>query len=278
MQPLKSGELELLAAISETKIVNEPAERLDELFRYCFMLVGLREKSFPNELETLFLYEFLKENYGGHSISEIKLAFKMAIKGELDLPLEDVKSYENFSVVYLSSIINSYRRWSGQEYRHLEKHIPPNEEDIKYLEGPKKEIHWGFTIEREYQHFLSFGDEHWKLYPIGFYEQLVKDEILDSELFRKAMLIVRTKLIGQLEKQRAALEMRKFENAEKKERVAFAQSINKTNLQELIKKIDAYKSGEQDSELEVVAKQYCVLQFFKNSKQNMKQHVYVAAE
>lgn len=232
----------------------------------------------PNELETLFLHEFLKENYGGHSISEIKLAFNKAVKGELDLPMDEVKCYENFSVIYLSSIINSFRRWAGHEYRQIEKYIPPSEEDIKYLEGQRKELHWGFLIENAYQHFLSFGDEGWKLYPIGFYEQLVMDKIFDEQFFRKAMPIVRKKVVSEYHAEKNKLLLRRFKEADENSREAFAKQINQTNLIEVENKINSYLSGERDGELEVVAKQYCVLQFFKNSKQNMKKHVYVSAE
>lgn len=238
-------------------------------------MVGLREKSLPNDLETLFLHEFIKENYGGHSISEVKIAFNMAVKGELDLPLEEVRCYENFSVLYLSSIINSFRRWAREEYRHIEKHIPPPESDLKYLEGPRQEVHWGFIIEKEYQHFLSFGDEHWKMFPVGFYDQLVADEIFEPEFFRKAMPIIRKKMIGELGKEKAMLEMNKYDNIGDAERKEFAKSINQTNLRTVAEKIDGYKTGDKDSELEITAKQYCVLQFFKNSKESMKQHVYV---
>ena len=271
-EPLKTGAL--LAAISEKKIIEESVHNLNELFKYCFLLVGLREKGLPNELETLFLHEFIKENYGGHSISEVKLAFKMAVKGELDLPPEEVLCYENFSVLYLSSIINSFRRWARDEYRQIEKHIPPPESDVKYLEGPRQEIHWGFIIEKEYQHFLSFGDEHWKIFPVGFYEQLVTDQIFEPEFFRKAMPIIRNKMIGALGKERAILEMNRFDGMDG-ERKEFAESINQTNIRAAQGKIDGYKTGDKDSELEIAAKQYCVLQFFKNSKESMKQHVYV---
>ncbi len=269
-----------MEAIKEEKIIKESIHNLNELFKYCFLLVGLREKSLPNELETLFLHEFIKENYGGHSISEVRLAFNMAVKGELDLPIEDVRCYENFSVLYLSSIINSFRRWARDEYRQIEKHIPPSESDLKCLEAPLQEIHWGSLIEKSYQHFLSFGEKGWRTFPVGFYDQLVTDDIMDAQLFRKAMPIVRKKLIGELQKDKAVLQMRRFDadDVEKSERAKYHKSATELKIQEIDKATGEYSSGEKDVELEICAKQYCVLQFFKNSKENMKQHVYVPAE
>jgi len=264
--------------VKQTKIVNESIENLNELFQFCFLLVGLRERNFPNELETLFIHQYIRENYGGHSIAEIKMAFKMAVKGELDLERDEVKCYENFSVMYLSQVINSYRRWASQEYFQIEKFIPPDENEIKLLEGSKEEVHWGYLIENSYQHYLSFGEEGWRTYPVDFYNQLVKDDLVDAELFRKAMPIVRKKIVGDLQREKAVLQMKRFGDGEKTEREEYYQSANALSIQEADKGMNQYMSGEKDGELEVCAKQYCVLQFFKNSKQNFKQKVYVAVD
>lgn len=264
--------------MKQNKIVDESIENLNDLFRFCFLMVGLRERNFPNELESLFIHQYLRENYGGHTIAEIKLAFKMAVKGELDLEPDEVKCYENFSVLYLSQVINSYRRWASQEYFQIEKFIPPDPNEIKLLEDKRVEVHWGFLIEKSYQHFLSFGDEGWRTFPVAFYEQLVKDEIVDAELFRKAMPIVRKKLVGELQRDKAVLQMKRFDDEDKSEREEFYKSVNVLSIQKADEEMNNYMSGEKDGELEVCAKQYCVLQFFKNSKQSFKNHVYMAAE
>lgn len=261
------------------KIANETPENIDELFQYCFLLIGLKEKNFPNELEGMFLHQFIRENYGAHSVAEIKIAFNKAVKGELSLKPEEVKCYENFSVLYLSSIINAYRLWAGDAYRQLEKHIPPTESELKRLEAPQEQPHWGYLIEQAYQHFLSFGEEGWKMYPGGFYDQLVRDEQIDGQLFRKAMPIVRKGLVSQLQSEKNRLSIRRFSaDADENSTEARAKQINQTKMLDVDKQIAEYMSGEKDGELEVVAKQYCVLQFFKNSKSNLKQNVYVAAE
>jgi hypothetical protein len=272
-EPLTTGASNLLTAIKGKKIVEESVHNLNELFKFCFLLVGLREKSLPNDLETLFLHQFIKENYGGHSISEVK----MAVKGELDLPMEEVRCYENFSVLYLSSIINSFRRWAEVEYRHIEKYIPPPDSDLKYLEGPRKEIHWGQLIEQEYQHFLSFGIERTKLWPAGFYDQLVTDGLLEDG-FRKVMPDIRERLISEQvnEKQKEINSKNRISSLDG-ERKKFAASICDTNIRTADEKISKFKSGEMDGSIELSAKQECVLQFFKFSKESMKQHVYVPA-
>lgn len=274
-EPLQSGDLKTLQLLTTgKKIYDESVENLNDMFRFCFMLIGLREKNLPNELETLFLHQYVRENYGGHSIEEIRNAFTMAVKNELDIDQDEVTSYENFSPRYFSNIVNAYRRWASQEFRRLEQHIHPTESEMKLLDAPKPEISWGYLIERQYQHFLSFGPEHWKLYPVSFYDQLVKDDLVDRQLFRKAMPVIRKKIIGELQKERAVLEMRKFSDDNPSEVVLKVKSITQRKISELDKSIESNKSGEGDEEMEIMAKQYCVLQFFIKSKKDGLQNVY----
>lgn len=259
----------------ETKAINESTSNIDKLFRYLFTLVGLRFVNYPNDLETLFLHQYLKETFGGHSLNEVKLAFKKAVNGELNLKPEEIHCFENFSPLYLSRIMNAYRIWASEKFRSIEKHIPPSEADQKLLEGPRKDdLHWGKIIEDEYQHFLSFGKEKAKYWPVEIYNQLVKDDFIESELWRKAMVVVRKKAVEDLVKQKVALEIRKFPTADKNKRVEFASSINLTNIMTLEKKIEQYKSGEKDGEIELLAKQYCILQFFMLKKKIMTTHIY----
>lgn len=89
-------------------------EGLVQALRYSMLIVGIREQNFPKEEEAGVLIEFIRRHYGGHTVKEIRLAFEMAIAGKLDV---DSRAFENFSIQYFSSIMNSYRKWAAQEYR-----------------------------------------------------------------------------------------------------------------------------------------------------------------
>lgn len=262
--------------IQEPKLTNATVDEYNSVFQKIFLLVGLREKDFPNQLETLFLFEYLKQNYSSHSLSEILLAFEKAVKGELDIEHKDVVPYDNFSTLYLAGIINAYRKWSGLQHRVLEKYLPPVD-DKKYLQPPvPPETPWGKFIEQEYQHFLSFGDEHWKMFPNDFYNQLVKDDLLNELIYRQAMPIVRKRLIGSLLRDKMKHQMASTRSHDKN-RVEFVKSIQQTNISEIDKKIKQYETGEKDSEIEVVAKQFCVLQYFKKAKHEGRNNIYQPA-
>ena len=100
------------------------------------VLVGIKANNVPNDREKSVLLQFIVNNYGGHTPSEIRLAFDLAIAGDLDV--EDVKCYENFSPLYFASIMNAYRKWARPkhgEIKPIEKELTANEKldiDLQY--------------------------------------------------------------------------------------------------------------------------------------------------
>lgn len=85
-------------------------EPLKQALRYAMVLVGIKAHNVPNDREKAVLLKFIQNNYWGHTPAEIRLAFDLAVAGELDV--DDVKCYENFSPLYFASIMNAYRKWA----------------------------------------------------------------------------------------------------------------------------------------------------------------------
>jgi len=243
------------------------------MFRYLFLLVGLRERNFPNPIEGLFLYQFIVDNYGEHTIEEIKLAFQKALKSELDIPYDDVNCYENFSTVYFTRVMNSYRRWSSQTYRELEHMITDPKDEEKYYQGEKEIIHWGYYIDRAYTHFLSFNDEQWQKFPVDFYKQLEDDGLIEKDYWRSLMNGAREYALKDLYKEKNACHLIST-NGMDNDRKKLAESIRATNLSDVEKKISEYKSGKKDNELELMAKQRAVIKLFSAYKEKFKEHIY----
>lgn len=276
-QPLPLGPSRLLQAIQQVKVKNEDKDVVSKMFRHLFLLVGLREKSIPNDIETLFLYQFIVDNYGEHTAEEIKLAFGMAVKGELDLPYDDVTCYENFSTVYFARIMNSYRRWAGQAYREIEPMVTDPKEEEKFYQGERKDIHWGYYIDQAYNHFLSFKDEGWQKFPVDFYNQLEQDGLIAKDYWRRLMNGVRDhklKELYHLKNKYHASSTKGMAN----DRMKLAESIRQTNIQSCDDQISDFKSGKRDGELEVIAKQRSVIKLFELYKAEFKEHVYEPAD
>jgi hypothetical protein len=156
LQRQKSGdEGKLEISLAAPLVKHAPVEEIKQVLRLIMVKIGLRAQNWPEEEEKDVLIDHIISNYGGHTVEEIRLAFEMAIGGKLDLPLKDVKCYENFSCAYFSSIMNSYRKWSEEAYRlvikdtAIEQRIFTDEE----LDDSARE-----DAERQYQIFLR-GNE-----------------------------------------------------------------------------------------------------------------------
>lgn len=114
--PVHGDELGLLTALENIKINKSSVEEIKQVLRLTLIKIGLRSQNWPSDEEKLVLIEHIIKNYGTHTCEEIKLAFDMAIAGRLDV---EVNCYENFSCLYFSNIMNAYRSWANEAYRHL---------------------------------------------------------------------------------------------------------------------------------------------------------------
>lgn len=112
--------------------------------------VGLRAQNWPNELEKIILIQHIKENFGGNTVEEIKLAFDMAISGRLRLDEKEINCYENFSCLYFSKIMNAYRDWSVDAIVT----VPRKQEDQKIFTQQELDDSAREDAERQYQLFL----------------------------------------------------------------------------------------------------------------------------
>lgn len=145
-------EISLIKAVKSPRITQASAEEIKEILRFVMVKVGLRAQNFPNDIEKVVLIDHIKENYGGNHLSELRLAFDMAISGKLALKPDDVKCYENFSCAYVSVIMNAYRNWSAQAHR--QSIADPQKEQRIYSQD---EIDNGLRedAERQYRLFLT---------------------------------------------------------------------------------------------------------------------------
>jgi hypothetical protein len=145
-KPSPNGEIaKFQTALTDQRICNlTDVEPLKQALRYAMVLVGIKANNVPNDREKSVLLQFIVNNYGGHTPSEIRLAFDLAISGDLDV--EDVKCYENFSPLYFSSIMNAYRKWAKPkhgEIKPIEKELTPDEKldiELQYAAYLQKQV------------------------------------------------------------------------------------------------------------------------------------------
>jgi len=75
-----------------------------------YTLLGLPTDKWPNGLEKKLIYDFILRNYGGYHPSEITIAFERALKGELGLSDNDIKTYNSFNCAYFAMIMRAYQK------------------------------------------------------------------------------------------------------------------------------------------------------------------------
>lgn len=144
-----------MESLQAKKIKELPEIDLRNALKYAMLKVGLRGKNFPNGVTKSLLLDHVYTNYGNHTPDEIRLAFNMAVAGKLNLTIDEVKCYENFSCLYFSTIMNAYRIWAQQVY---EQHKKPMVE-IEYKPDPKE-------IDKEFEAFKN-NPENQKYFPNG---------------------------------------------------------------------------------------------------------------
>lgn len=130
--------------------------QVSESLKYIFQLIGL--KNLPNAEGIAVLVEFLVSEYGYLTLSEIKLAFKLAAAGKLDC---DITHYQNLSAPYMAQVLNAYKRIAGEIRQDNEKAIripqqieykPENEAET--LEFWKNE--WAASEKKDFRLFGGF--------------------------------------------------------------------------------------------------------------------------
>lgn len=139
--PVLAIENSFKKALAGKKLFSFNDAEIKPVMLYVYALIGLRGENYPKGLDKDFIHAYIRENYGGHTSEEIRLAFTMAIQGKLNIDPKDVKCYEHFNVAYFSSIMEAYREWAREEIKRL----PEN----KGVPKPEK-----WQIELEYAYFL----------------------------------------------------------------------------------------------------------------------------
>jgi hypothetical protein len=150
-QKIGSSESQLALALEHKKILHSSVEEVKGALKYCMIVVGLREQNWPVDEEKAVLIDFILTEYEGHTVSEIMLAFKMAVAGKLNV---DANCYENFSVLYFAKIMSAYREWARKTVPLLQ--APPQEPQVD-LE--KIEIEYASAKLRDAYRYLKSIDK-----------------------------------------------------------------------------------------------------------------------
>lgn len=114
-----------LDSMVQKRIKDSTVEEIKQPLRYAMLKVGLRAQNYPTEEEKQLLIGHIIQEFGNNTLDEVRLAFDLLIGEKLDLEQSERTCYESFSCIYLSKVMNSYRRWASETYEQLIPKTPP---------------------------------------------------------------------------------------------------------------------------------------------------------
>lgn len=254
------------AIVQGKKAGSAELNELDQMFRRIYMLVGLRPQFIPNELELVFLYQFVTEEYKNHTLEEIELAFRLAVKGTIvDDDGKVIELYDYFSPAYFGKVMRAYRSYSASIGNRIADKAYV--EKLKQMDNGKEGevIDWREVIEADYQFFLSNINTS-STYPEDHYKTLVEDGQIKEDFWVKKFRSTKINLLNDLNRDLVMLQ-----NSKKLEEDKGAFS----KYHEINRLINKYSTSAGDDEIELIAKQKCVLAYFKHNKDLGNKNLYV---
>lgn len=108
-RPLQSGNLNVMVNNSRlAKPIPAAAdEEIKQALRYCFGLIGIKGENLPDEGEKAILLDYMRRNFNRFTVEDIRTAFTLYVQKVLDF---SEPPYQNFSVLFLENVLQSYRR------------------------------------------------------------------------------------------------------------------------------------------------------------------------
>ncbi len=145
------------------------------------MLLGVKEQ--PTGEETAFNSKFIIEEYPDMTISKLEIAIKLSIRGKLNV---DIKPYGAFSPLYISTIINAYKKYDEKIIGDILK--KKHKEEIEMNNKPRE-----YTDEERYLNRLTYLEYYQKECLNGYltdfrdiaWAVLVKNNKIDVSLLER---------------------------------------------------------------------------------------------
>lgn len=121
-------------------------------------MVGLRPQNYPVFQEKTDLHNYIRYKYGHKTLSEFVLAFDLAINQELDLKVEDVKVYDQFTITYVAMIMTSYKKWLHNLFKNRKTKVEAIEKKVEPVSDEEVQAMIDRFIEKDKMEMLMIPD------------------------------------------------------------------------------------------------------------------------
>lgn len=199
-------------------------------------LMGILDDKFPDESTLNMLVDYINRYYRNLTINEIKIAFELGVAGETGV---DMNHYQNFSLLYFSSVVNAYVEYRKRVVAQINKERVEKQAIKDELTPEQKtEINNRFLYNFIYLPFVSYckkGGLDFGSVPIGHVYLTLEDlKVINITNKQKKELHADVTLrIGAILKQRVA------ENPTTKNEIEFKNKVAKVLNGEFQKYRDA---------------------------------------
>ena len=116
LSTLLPSEQEIMTAFSGDRIRSLNQTMLHQNLIYIMQLVGINV--IPDKVKLAVLEDWIRSEYGGFTINEIKVAFKQMVANDF------IDHYQNFSPAYFSQVMDRYKKKANE----VRKMIPEERE------------------------------------------------------------------------------------------------------------------------------------------------------
>lgn len=203
-------------ALNGKRIEECTEEEIKPKLLLIYSMVGLRSHHYPTGQEKQDLHDYLRLKYAKKTLSELVLAFDLAINNELELKPDDVKVYDQFTISYLAQIMGAYKKWLYDQSKLVKKDYPKMVAEKITLEDEEM-AEW-------MMYWKNDPDINIELIPLMFYDFITNKNIITLtkeqkwDYTQKATTQIKSKLFEDIticKTNDAYVAYNKFENMEK---------------------------------------------------------------
>lgn len=85
-------------------------EPIKQVLRYVITLVGITAKNLPDDTQKKVMIQFVRDDLGDFTLDEIRIAFRLAVSGKLDINPE---TFQNMSSLYIGKVMMAYKKYKS---------------------------------------------------------------------------------------------------------------------------------------------------------------------
>ena len=170
----------LIAQSKQSKLLHDCSDdEIKQALAKIFLMIGLRKQHFPNGFELDFIVSNIRKLYAHRTIFDLTNAFELGLRKEIDVELN---CYDQFTLIYLSNIMDAYRKYLVKSYNELPVEQP-------------KQIEYKMTKEEKLADIEDFGTTEcaFSMIPGYIYDWIIDlglvilDEDDKTEYYRRAI-------------------------------------------------------------------------------------------